>query len=127
MNLCGPPLWACFLVEVRVMATAKWNGAVIAQSNNTVIVEGNHYFPAESVRTELLQESDTETVCGWKGTAKYKSIVVDGQVNVDAAWIYENPKSQAEQIRGHYAFWKGVEVDGADGPDLTPEGASCEI
>ena len=109
------------------MATAKWNGVVIAESNETVIVEGNHYFPASSVRAELMQDSSTQTTCGWKGTASYKSIVVDGEVNTDAAWYYENPKAEAENIKGHFAFWKGVEVDAANGPDQAPEGMACEI
>ena len=92
------------------MATATWNGATIAQSNDTVVVEGNHYFPLDSVRSDYLQESDHTSVCPWKGTASYYTLVVDGQENRDAAWYYPSPKSAAENIRGRVAFWKGVEV-----------------
>ncbi len=109
------------------MATAKWNGAVIAESDDTVIVEGNHYFPADSVRQELLVASDYHTTCGWKGVASYKSIEADGKVNENATWYYEDPKSQAENIRGRFAFWKGVEVVADAGPDQTPDGAACEL
>ena len=89
---------------------AIWNGTVIAESDDTVVVEGNHYFPAESVREDLLRPSDTTTVCGWKGTASYRSLEVDGQVNPDATFTYPEPKEAASQIAGRFAFWKGVEV-----------------
>jgi uncharacterized protein (DUF427 family) len=89
---------------------AIWNGRVIAQSDATVVVEGNHYFPLDSVDSSLLKHSDTTTVCSWKGTANYYSLVVDGAENVDAAWYYETPKDAAQQIAGRVAFWKGVEV-----------------
>jgi len=89
---------------------AIWNGAVIAQSDATVVVEGNHYFPAESVVAERFEDSPTRTSCPWKGEASYKSLVVDGERNVDAAWYYPEPFDAAAEIRGHYAFWKGVEV-----------------
>ncbi|HEX4107992.1 MAG TPA: DUF427 domain-containing protein [Solirubrobacteraceae bacterium] len=89
---------------------ATWNGAVIAQSDDTVAVEGNHYFPAESVRGEYLRDSPTHTTCPWKGEASYKTIVVDGQRNEDAAWYYREPKEAAANIAGHYAFWRGVQV-----------------
>ncbi|QKE82852.1 DUF427 domain-containing protein [Arthrobacter sp. NEB 688] len=89
---------------------AIWNGTVVAESDDTVVVEGNHYFPAESVREELLRPSATTTVCPWKGTASYRSIEVDGTVNADAAWYYPEPKDAAREITGRYAFWKGVEV-----------------
>ena len=92
------------------MATARWNGAVIAESDDTVVVEGNHYFPRSSVRAERLQESDTHTVCPWKGTASYYSIEVDGQINHDAAWYYPETKEAAREIADRIAFWKGVEV-----------------
>ena len=92
------------------MAVAKWNGAVIAQSDATEIVDGNHYFPIESVNNDYLKASDTTSVCGWKGTAEYYTLVVDGKENVDAAWYYATPKTEAENIKGHVAFWKGVEV-----------------
>ena len=92
------------------MPKATWNGTVIAHSDDTVVVEGNHYFPPESIREEYFEASDTTTVCGWKGTAQYYTLHVDGQTNVDAAWYYAEPKSEAANIAGHVAFWKGVEV-----------------
>ncbi|GIW34087.1 DUF427 domain-containing protein [Meiothermus sp.] len=90
---------------------AIWNGRVIAESNDTVVVEGNHYFPAESVKREFLRESSTHTTCPWKGVASYYSLEVDGQINKDAAWYYPEPKEAAKQIRGRIAFWKGVRVE----------------
>jgi uncharacterized protein (DUF427 family) len=90
---------------------ATWNGTVIAESDDTLIVEGNHYFPPDSVRTDLLTASPTTTVCSWKGTASYANIVVDGDTNSDAAWFYPEPKEAANNIAGYYAFWKGVTVD----------------
>ena len=92
------------------MATATWNGTVIAESDDIVTVEGNAYFPRESVRDDVLRPSDTSSVCPWKGTASYFSIEVDGQVNSDAAWYYPQPKDAARQITGRVAFWKGVQV-----------------
>lgn len=94
------------------MPKAIWHGAVIAEaaSDQVEIVEGNIYFPIAAVHTELLQASDTHTVCPWKGTASYYHVVVDGEVNQDAAWYYPQPKDAARQISGHVAFWKGVQV-----------------
>lgn len=92
------------------MTTARWNGAVIAQSDDTVVVEGNHYFPVDSVDASLFENSDTHTHCPWKGDASYKTVVVDGQRNPDAAWYYPDPKSAAAEIKGRFAFWKGVEI-----------------
>lgn len=89
---------------------AIWNGAVIAESDDTVVVEGNHYFPLASVKREFLRPSDTTYVCGWKGIANYYTLEVDGKTNRDAAWYYSEPKEAARQIRGRVAFWKGVEV-----------------
>ncbi|WP_062069714.1 DUF427 domain-containing protein [Demequina sediminicola] len=89
---------------------ALWNGTVIAESDDTVVVEGNHYFPLESVNTELLRESDMVSRCPWKGEATYWDIVVDGETNPDAVWIYREPKVRAENIRDHVAFWRGVDV-----------------
>lgn len=110
------------------MVTATWNKQIIAQSDATIIIEGNHYFPPSSVRPEFLIDSDTQTSCGWKGTANYKSIRVDGDTNSDAAWYYPTPKDQAANIKGYFAFWKGVNVSAvASGEDQTPDGASCEI
>ncbi|MCS6882719.1 MAG: DUF427 domain-containing protein [Oscillochloridaceae bacterium] len=93
------------------MARAIWNGAVIAESDETVIVEGNHYFPPTAVKREYLRESATHTVCPWKGTASYYDVVVEGNVNKDAAWYYPEPKEAAKQIAGYIAFWRGVRVE----------------
>mgnify|MGYP003600573035 FL=1 len=90
---------------------ATWNGAVLAESDATVIVEGNHYFPPDSLNREYFSDSDTHTVCPWKGTASYYSVTVDGQVNEDAAWVYPQPKEAASEIAGHVAFWRGVMVE----------------
>ena len=92
------------------MPKAMWNGAVLAESDKTEVVEGNHYFPSESIHREHFQDSSTRTVCGWKGTASYFDVVVDGQTNKDAAWYYPTPKDAARNIAGHVAFWKGVQV-----------------
>ena len=92
------------------MPKAIWNDTVIAESDKTEVVEGNHYFPPDSIRSEYLERSTTETVCGWKGTASCYHVVVDGERNEDAAWYYGSPKAAAENITGHVAFWKGVEV-----------------
>ncbi|KPF80138.1 hypothetical protein IP78_07580 [Brevundimonas sp. AAP58] len=92
------------------MPKALWNGAVIADSDDTVVVEGNHYFPRDAVDPAVLRPSSTTTVCPWKGTASYHSIVVDGKENRDAAWFYPEPKSAAAEIADRIAFWKGVEV-----------------
>lgn len=89
---------------------AIWNGAVIAESDDTLVVEGNHYFPAASVQPAYLRPSDTTTVCPWKGTANYYTLEVDGRRNPDAAWYYAQPKDAAQAIRGRIAFWKGVQV-----------------
>ncbi len=92
------------------MTQAKWNGVVIAQSDNTVMIEGNAYFPPESLNQEYFKKTSTKTSCPWKGQASYYSIEVDGKINTDAAWYYETPKSLAEGIKDHVAFWRGVEV-----------------
>ena len=89
---------------------ATWKGATIADSDDTVVVEGNHYFPETSLNRELLEPSEHTTVCPWKGTAHYYHLVVDGQRNDNAAWYYAEPKDAAQQIAGRVAFWKGVEV-----------------
>jgi len=94
-----------------MMARASWNGAVIAESDETIVVEGNHYFPPASVHEEFLRPSETHTVCGWKGTASYHSVEVDGRTNPDAAWYYPEPKDAARNIQGYIAFWKGVQVE----------------
>ncbi len=89
---------------------ASWNGQVIAESDDTVVVEGNHYFPPDSVRGDVLVESSTTTMCHWKGKAKYYTLDVDGKQNVDAAWYYAKPLAAAEGITGYVAFWRGVTV-----------------
>jgi uncharacterized protein (DUF427 family) len=89
---------------------AIWNGVVIAESDKTIVVEGNHYFPPDSLHKEFFKPSNTTTVCGWKGTANYYTLEVNGKQNVDAAWYYASPKEAAKQIAGYVAFWKGVTV-----------------
>ena len=93
---------------------AVWNGAVIAESDQTVVVEGNHYFPASSVDQRYLRPSSNHTVCPWKGLAGYYDVVVGDQVNRDAAWYYAEPKPAASEIEGRVAFWHGVMVQAAD-------------
>ena len=90
---------------------ATWKGTVLAESEETVVVEGNHYFPADSVKREHFRESRTHTVCGWKGTASYYDVVVGGEVNADAAWYYPEPKDAAKEIKDRVAFWRGVRVE----------------
>ena len=89
---------------------AIWNGKVLAESDETVVIENNHYFPADSVNMEFFKESDYHTVCPWKGTASYYSLEVDGVQNQDAAWYYAETKDAAKVIEGRVAFWNGVEV-----------------
>ncbi len=89
---------------------ATWKGVTLAESDATVVVEGNHYFPPESVNRTVMRDSATQTVCPWKGTASYLTVVVDGEENRDAAWYYPEPKDAARQIAGHVAFWRGVTV-----------------
>lgn len=90
---------------------AIWNGETIAESNETIIVEGNHYFPVEAINKQFFQPSGTHTVCGWKGTASYYNVAVNGEVNKDAAWFYPETKEDAKNIEGYVAFWKGVKVE----------------
>ncbi len=89
---------------------AVWQGVTIAESNDTIVVEGNHYFPLESIESEYFQESDHQTSCSWKGVAGYYSINVEGQTNENAAWYYNDPKPDAGKIKGRIAFWRGVQV-----------------
>lgn len=89
---------------------AIWNGVVIAESDDTVLVEGNHYFPASALRQDLLLSSNTRTMCSWKGEARYHTLFVDGNANPDAVWYYADPKEAAQNIKGRVAFWKGVQV-----------------
>ncbi len=93
------------------MAKASWNGTVLAESDRTVIVEGNHYFPPGSLHEAYFHRSDTHTICPWKGTASYHDVEVNGERNADAAWYYPDPKPAAAQIKNHVAFWKGVRVE----------------
>ena len=90
---------------------ATWKDTVIGDSDNTVVVEGNHYFPPEDVKQEFLQPSATHSTCPWKGEASYYDVVVDGEVNSDAAWYYPEPKPAAAEIKDHIAFWRGVVVE----------------
>ena len=89
---------------------AIWNDTVIAQSDATEVVEGNHYFPADAIHEDYFESSDHHTTCPWKGKASYYTLVVDGERNENAAWTYPAPKDAASQIKDHVAFWKGVEV-----------------
>ncbi|MCB0696929.1 MAG: DUF427 domain-containing protein [Chitinophagaceae bacterium] len=89
---------------------ATWNGKVLAESNETRVIEGNYYFPPESINKEFFSESNTHTICPWKGTASYYNVTVDGKENADAAWYYPETSQLAEAIKGYIAFWKGVEV-----------------
>ena len=92
------------------MMKAVWNGATLAESDKTIVVEGNHYFPPDAVNRELFQASQTHTICPWKGEASYLSVAVDGQTNNDAAWFYPSPKPAAAEIKDYVAFWHGVKV-----------------
>ncbi len=92
------------------MVQAIWNGEIIAESNETILVEGNHYFPPDSVMQEYFTESDAHTICGWKGTASYYDIHVKDKINKGGAWYYPNPSQAARKIRGYVAFWRGVQV-----------------
>jgi uncharacterized protein (DUF427 family) len=89
---------------------AYWNNELIAESSDTVIIEGNHYFPADSIKKEFFQDSSTHTTCPWKGLASYYTLRVNGETNTDAAWYYPDPKPAAEKIKDYVAFWKGVQV-----------------
>jgi uncharacterized protein (DUF427 family) len=89
---------------------ATWNGAILAESDQTIEVEGNQYFPPDTINKEYFQDSDTHTVCGWKGEASYYNVVVNGQTNKDAAWFYPSTKPAADEIKGYVAFWRGVKV-----------------
>jgi uncharacterized protein (DUF427 family) len=92
------------------MATATWNGLTVAESDDTVVVEGNHYFPRQSLRDDLVRPSDTHTICPWKGTASYYSLELDVAQSKDAVWYYPQPKDAATQIKDRVAFWKDVKV-----------------
>lgn len=89
---------------------AIWKDTVIAESPKTIVIENNHYFPPDTIKRQYFKESDTKTLCPWKGTASYYNVEIDGNKNSDAAWFYPEPKNAAEEIRDHVAFWKGVQV-----------------
>jgi uncharacterized protein (DUF427 family) len=110
-DLRGFKKYAAYTIFGLKMVKAMWRGIVLAESDKTIVVEGNHYFPPESVTRDYLKQSKTHTTCPWKGTASYYDIVVEGEVNKDAAWYYPEPKPAAEQIRGYVAFWKGIKVE----------------
>ena len=93
------------------MPKATWNGVVLAESDRCEVVEGNQYFPPDSLNMEYFQPSEKTTFCPWKGTASYYTVAVDGQTNPDAAWVYREPKSAASNIKGYVAFWRGVTVE----------------
>jgi uncharacterized protein (DUF427 family) len=93
------------------MPRAIWNGAIVAESDRCAVVEGNQYFPPDAVKREFLRESQSHTVCGWKGTASYYDVVVNGQTNKDAAWYYPETKPAADNIKGYIAFWKDVKLE----------------
>ena len=92
------------------MTKASWNGAVLAESDKTIVVEGNHYFPPDSIHKEYFNQTPTQTVCPWKGTASYYSITINGQTNHDGSWFYHAPKDAASQIKDYVSFWRGVRV-----------------
>jgi uncharacterized protein (DUF427 family) len=94
------------------MAKAIWNGVTLAESDRFEVVEGNIYFPPDTINRQYFKESDTHTICGWKGQASYYNIVVNGEANRDAAWYYPTPKQAAENIKDYIAFWRGVRVEG---------------
>lgn len=89
---------------------AIWNNQIIAESSETIVIENNHYFPPDSIKTEFFDDSSTTSSCPWKGEARYKSIKVNDEINKDAAWYYPNPKDAAKEIQGFFAFWKGVQI-----------------
>ncbi len=103
---------------------ATWNNVVLAESDRTILVEGNQYFPADDVRIELLEATASSTFCPWKGDASYYSVVVEGSCNDDAAWFYSEPYAAAKDIQDYVAFWKGVEVSGtnAETPEIRAPG-----
>jgi uncharacterized protein (DUF427 family) len=109
---------------------ATWNGEVIAESDDTVSMEGNHYFPAEAVRKEFLVPSETHTNCAWKGLASYHSLKVGDNINTDAAWYYPDPRPAAVEIKDRVAFWRGVKVEKGETRARVaevPPGASCDV
>jgi uncharacterized protein (DUF427 family) len=92
------------------MKKAIWNGQLIAESDKTVVIEGNHYFPSDSINKDFFKESERTSICPWKGVANYFNIEVDGQTNMGAAWYYKQPSDKAKEIKDHVAFWKGIPI-----------------
>ena len=92
------------------MVKATWNGTILAESDRTIVVEGNHYFPPDTINKDFFTESDSHTICGWKGVASYYNVDVNGQINNNAAWYYPSPNDAADKIAGYVAFWHGVQV-----------------
>ena len=111
------------------MPRAIWNGQVIAESDETEMVEGNHYFPPDAIKPEYFEPTDMTTTCAWKGTANYYTLNVDGQQNPNAAWYYADPKPAADNIRGYIAFWKGVEIEPTAGQRVnrSDSSGSCDV
>ena len=97
--------------SLNMTKKATWNGETLAESDKTIIVENNHYFPSDSIKKEFFKDSNTHTTCGWKGEASYYTVVVNGKENKDAAWYYPQTKEAANNIKGYIAFWKGVKVE----------------
>jgi uncharacterized protein (DUF427 family) len=95
---------------VGIMSIAKWNGVILADSDRTITIEANLYFPPDSVKKEYLRETNTHSTCPWKGVATYYDVIVEGKINKEAAWLYPEPKPAAKEIMNYVAFWKGVEV-----------------
>ena len=106
-----PALAADLATQERSVMKAIWNGAVIAQSDDIVTIEGNHYFPESALNRDHVTFSNHHTMCAWKGQASYYSLLVNGEMNTDAAWYYPDPKPEAEEIKGRIAFWKGVKIE----------------
>jgi uncharacterized protein (DUF427 family) len=104
-------LWSLIGIYMGIMAKAMWDGAVLAESDATIEIEGNQYFPPDAIRKEHFKPSDKHTECPWKGTASYFDVEVNGKRNAGAAWFYPEPKTAAKQIKGYVAFWKGVTVE----------------
>jgi len=96
--------------SITKIMKAIWNNEILAESDDTIVVEGNHYFPGDSINKEFFQPSETHTVCGWKGTASYYDVVAGGETNKDAAWFYPEAKDAAKEIENYVAFWKGVKI-----------------
>lgn len=111
-NFKSKSIWLRNLSSAKLIFIMKaiWNGQIIAESDDTIVIEGNHYFPENAIKKEFFEPSEKHTVCPWKGTASYYDVVAGGETNKDAAWFYPDAKPEAENIKNYVAFWKGVEV-----------------